>query len=106
MEAMSGAETDWSGDKEGAVATTIRVESLLLAVLAAGASLGGRPLSGGGAGGCTDRDCGGCVVSAAGGRAFEGNSAALDARSKLGNRVGVRTWSSMVSRRNLKWRKS
>lgn len=72
---------------------------------AVGAALAtGFPL---GAGGCTDTrdvDTGAPVFTGTprdDGRALAGNRADLVARRRLGNRVGGRMYSSMVSRRNL-----
>lgn len=111
MEAISATDRRLSvgGDTEDEGAGADAVATLLLAVLAPVESLRGAlaPHSIGDVGGCTDTDTdtgrdGGCgagcgptltplaVAAAAVGCVFEGNRAARDARSRLGNKVGVK----------------
>ena len=111
MEAISVTDRRLSvdGGREDGGAGADAVVTLLLAVLAPVGSLRGTlaPHSIVDVGGCTDTDTdtgrdGGCgagcgptltplaVAAAAVGCVFEGNRAARDARSRLGNKVGVR----------------
>lgn len=102
MTAISGAEGPWFRAKDG-VGAEGRGAGVVLSALSGVVVSPVGPCCVG-VGGRTD-NCGGCGAGADNrftsvpwlGRAFDGNSAALDARSKLGNKVGVRIWSWMVS---------